>query len=269
MGLPLVEEIEDVFGSHGASGFEFAAFLAEEELAVVIENGNGGNAAFEGNIVFLGDVEILVHLADVDVDNDEGFIEGGSDFGAVEGFVEDVAIEAPVAAEDDEDAFVAGRGRLEGVGNFGVGIERGIVDLLAVERLAETRGGGALHDDEGPVLGFLMPALDHGDEFFLRSGAGLEGKGDLEDEEMEIGLRLAFLEEVGGKTGESLGFEGGPEGEFVGERERLVVEAGDMGLGGLAVEGGESRGVSGEDGGTPLLERRKGWSGGPRVGGEG
>jgi len=66
-GLPLIEEGEDILGRHGTGGFEFAAFLAKEELAVGVQDGDSGDAALERDIVFLGNIEILVHLADVDV----------------------------------------------------------------------------------------------------------------------------------------------------------------------------------------------------------
>jgi len=65
--LPLVEESEDIIGRHGTGGFEFAAFLAEEELAVGVQDGDSGDATLERDIVFLGNIEILVHLPDVDV----------------------------------------------------------------------------------------------------------------------------------------------------------------------------------------------------------
>jgi len=69
-----VEEGEDVFGGHGAGGFEFATLLAEEESAVGIEDGDGGDATVKRDAVLFGDVEIFVHLADVDVDDEEGFV---------------------------------------------------------------------------------------------------------------------------------------------------------------------------------------------------
>lgn len=250
-----MEEGEDVLGGHGTGGFEFATLLAEEEFAVGIEDGDGRDAAIEGDIVFFGDVEIFVHLADVDVDDEEGFVESGSDLGAVEGFVENVTVKAPVAAEDEEDALVGGGGGVEGVGDFGVGIESGIVDLLIVEGLAKTGGSGTLDEDESPVISFLMPALDEGDEFFLGRCALLHGERELKNEEVDTGLRLALAEEFGGEVGEALGFQGGPEGKFVGERDGFVAESGDLGLGGSAVERGKGGGIAGEDRGAPLVER--------------
>jgi hypothetical protein len=55
--------------------------------------------------------------------NDEKrFVESGRDFRRVEGFVEHMAVEAPVAAEDDEDAFVSSGSGVDGFGDFFGGI---------------------------------------------------------------------------------------------------------------------------------------------------
>jgi len=148
-GLPLVKEGEDVFGGHGASGFEFTAPLAEEELAAGIEDGDGGDTAVERDFVFFGDVEILVHLSDVDMDDEERFVEGGSDFRAVEGFIENMAIETPVAAKDDENTLVGSGGGFDSFRDFLVGIDVGGIEIfLFVERLAETCGCGVLGTGE-------------------------------------------------------------------------------------------------------------------------
>ena len=69
VGLPGAEEGDDVFGSHGAGGFEFATLLAEEEGAIRIKDGDGGDAAIERDVVFFGDVEVFIHSADVNVDH--------------------------------------------------------------------------------------------------------------------------------------------------------------------------------------------------------
>lgn len=265
-GLPLVEEIEDIFGSHGTGGFEFAALLAEEELAVGVEHGDGGDPAFDRNIVFLGHVEILVHVADINVDDDEGLVQGRTDFGAMESLIQNVAIEAPVATEDDEKALVPRRSGTQSLGDFGVCIPRWVVDLLLVERLTKARGGGALDHNNGPMIAFLVPALNECDEFLLRRGAGPEVQRNLHHEEVQVRLGLAFLNEIGGKIGETFGFQGRPEGELVGQREGLFVHSGDVRFRGFAVEVSEGRGVTGKNGSTPLRESRKGRGGGPRVG---
>ena len=102
----MVEEGQDVFGGHGACGFEFAALLREEELAIGIEDSDSGDAAVEGDVILFGDVEITVHFADIDVNDEERFVERGSNFGGVESFIEDMAVEAPITAEDDKNTFV-------------------------------------------------------------------------------------------------------------------------------------------------------------------
>ena len=125
-GFPLVEEGEDVGGGQGAGGLKLTLFLAEEELAGGIENGNGGNAALEGHLVLLGEIEVFVATADVHMDDYKIFVEEGGDFGAVKGFVESVAIEAPIGAENDKNTFVRGRGGMERFVDlpFGVGVFR-------------------------------------------------------------------------------------------------------------------------------------------------
>ena len=115
--------------------------LAVEEFAVGIEDSDGRDAILNRNLVFFGDVEIFVHLTDVDVGDEEGFAESGSDFGTVEGFVEDVAIEAPVAAENEENAFMSGGGGAKNVSDFLMRVDARRIDDFVFERLAETGSG--------------------------------------------------------------------------------------------------------------------------------
>ena len=264
-----MQEIEDIFGGHGPGGFELAALLAEEELAVRVKHRDGRNTALDGNVVFFGHVEVLVHVADVDVDDDEGFIQGRGDLGAMESFIENMAIEAPVSSEDDQKALVSRCRGTEPLGDFGVGVSGRIVDLLLVEGLTKASGGGALDDDNRPMIAFLMPALDECDEFLLRRGTGLEIQRDLQHEQMELRLGFAFFNEIGGKIGKPFGLQGRPKGELVGQRELLFVHSGDIGFRGFAVETGERGGITRKNGGTPLRESGKGRGGGPRVGSSG
>lgn len=251
---PLVEELDDVFGGHGASSFEFAALLTEEEFAGGIEDGESGDAAVERNIVFFGNVEIFVHLADVDVDDKEGLVEGGGDFGAVESFVKNMAIQAPVAAKDDQDAPVRSGGGVESFSNFLVSVGVGRIEIFSYERLREARGIGALGDAKTPFVVGVEPALSHGDIMLLESGALLGGEGKLENQDVKAGLRIIFLHKLRGEIGEALGFPEGPEGELVFEGDRLVIRADQLGLRSLAVEGGKSGGITGENRGAPFLK---------------
>lgn len=104
--FPFVQEVENVLGSHGAGGFKFSTLLAEQEFAIGSKDGYGRDATIKRNIVFLGDVEVFVHLTDIHMDDQKGLVEGRGDFGAVEGLVKNMAIETPVAAKDHQKTFV-------------------------------------------------------------------------------------------------------------------------------------------------------------------
>ena len=205
--------------------------MAEEELAVGIEDGEGGYTAVERDIVFFGDVQIFVHLADVDMDDEERFVEGGSDFGAVEGFVENVTIEAPVAAKDDENALVGSGGGLKSLGDFLVSVDARGIEIFLFEGLAEASGSGVLGNGEKPLVTLMEPTLGHGDVLFLKGGAVFCGEGELEKEDVETGLRIILLDELRRKIGEAFGFPGRPESELVLEGDGLFAWADKMRLG--------------------------------------
>jgi hypothetical protein len=250
----VVEEGEDVFRAQGASGFKFAALLAEKQLAVGIEDGDGGNAAVERNVVLFGDVEILVHVADVDMDDFKRFIEGGSDFLAVEGFVENVAIEAPVTAEDDEDALVGSGSSIEGLGDLMVGVGRGIVDLLVLEGWTEASSRGVLGNSDELLVAALHPALGENDVLLMEGATFFQGESELEKQQMKLGLGSLALGDVVREVGEAFGFPGSPELEFVGKRKRLAGRSAEAWGGILGIECGESRRIAGENGGAPFVE---------------
>ena len=68
VGLPSVEE-----GGDGllAGVFELLFVFGVEEIAVGVDDGKSGNAFGDGDVVLLGDVDVVIHVADVDVDEDE------------------------------------------------------------------------------------------------------------------------------------------------------------------------------------------------------
>jgi len=262
LGLPGAQEGEDIFGSHGAGGFKFAAFLGEKEFAVGIEDSDGRDAAIERDTIFFGDVQILVHFANVDVNDNEELVEGGSDFGRVKGFVENVAIEAPVAAKDDQDAFAEGDGGLEGFGDFFGGIGASGIDVPLLERLAKACRKGVSRRQKQPFGSLIKPALDHGDVFPMRRGTGLVGERELQDQNVDVGLWVLLLGDFGGKVDESFGFKSGPESDFVRKRDGILLEVGDLGGGRLRVQAFESGGIARKDSRAPLVE---GWEGGRSV----
>ena len=71
-----------------------------------VEHSESGNAFFDGDVVFLGDGDVLIHVTDVDVDEDEVFGEEFCVGALVVVDVEDLAVATPVAAEVEEDTFV-------------------------------------------------------------------------------------------------------------------------------------------------------------------
>jgi hypothetical protein len=241
-------------GGHGAGGFEFAAFLTEEKFAVGIEDSEGGNAAIEGDIIFFGEVEIFVLLADIDVDDEKSFVEGRSDFWAVEGLVENMTVEAPVGTKDDEDPLVGSCCSMKSFGDFLGSVGIGGVEVFCYEGLTEKSGGATLRDTQKPLVALVEPRLGHGDVLFFESGAVFCGESELEHQNVKLWSGIILFSELGGEIGETVGFPGGPEREFVGEWNLYVVWANGLRGGRLRVESRESGGISGKNGGTPFLE---------------
>ena len=54
--FPILQEFDDVFGPDSSGGFEFALFLAHDEFAVWIENGQAGDPLFKGDLIFLREI---------------------------------------------------------------------------------------------------------------------------------------------------------------------------------------------------------------------
>jgi len=148
-GFPLVEEGEDIGGGQGAGGLKFTVFLAEEKFASGIEHGDGGNTAIERHIVLLGEIEILVAMADVHVDDHKIFCEGGGDFGTVKGVVEGVAVEAPIGTKDDKNTFVQGRGGMERFVDFLFGVSGGGIEIFLLGSLTQSRGAKGWGEGQG------------------------------------------------------------------------------------------------------------------------
>jgi hypothetical protein len=254
-----LEEGEDVFGGHGAGASNSPRFWEKRSLPSESRTATAGTPRSRGTPYFFGNVEILVHFADVDVDHKEELVEGGSDFGRVEGFVENVAIEAPVAAKDDQDAFAEGGRGIEGFGDFLAGIGVSGIDVLLVERLAKTGSNGVLRRHKQPFVALIKPTLGHDDVFTLRRSAGLVGERELQDQDVDVGLWVLLLGDFGGKVDESFGFKSGPESDFVRERDGILFEVGDLEGGRLRVQSLKSGEIAREDGGAPSVERREGW----------
>ena len=95
-----------------------------------VEDGEGGDAFGMGTPYFFADVDVVIHVADVDVDEDEVL---GEEFGVgllVEVDVEDLAVAAPVAAEVEDDALVLALACGDGGGDVGAGVRGLGVEVL-------------------------------------------------------------------------------------------------------------------------------------------
>ena len=87
-----------------------------------VEDGECGNAFGDRDFVLLSDINILVHVADVDVDEDEVLGEELGVGALVVVNVEELAVATPVASEVEEDAFVLAAGLGDGDGDVGCGV---------------------------------------------------------------------------------------------------------------------------------------------------
>ncbi len=95
--------------------------LAVKQLASAAEYGND-RYALNRSVVFLGDIEVLVPLADIDVYHVVVLIDQGRDIGLVKSVIEGEAIKAPVCSKNEKHAFVILRRGLEGLRDFFVSI---------------------------------------------------------------------------------------------------------------------------------------------------
>ena len=73
-----------------------------------------------GTLIFFRDIDVFVHVADVDVDDDIVLREELGVGALVVVDVEDLAVAAPVAAEVEKDAFVFVASPCQGGGDVGV-----------------------------------------------------------------------------------------------------------------------------------------------------
>jgi hypothetical protein len=134
--------------------FELLLMFGVKEFAVGVEDSECGDAFGDRDIVFPCDIYILIHVADVDVDEDEVFGEELGVGALVVVDVEDLTVAAPVAAEVEQDAFVLaarpGYGNRDvgrGVGALGVEMWIGLEE--AGLAMSVSRGREAEYTDDG------------------------------------------------------------------------------------------------------------------------
>jgi hypothetical protein len=129
----VVEKVGNGFDVHVTHILELFVLLGEEEFAVGVEYGECGNAFLNGHLIFFGYIDVVIHLSDVDVDEDEVIVEELLVGVLVEVDVEDLAVPAPITAEIEDDALVLLASLLDGRGDVGPGVGCRRVDLALDE----------------------------------------------------------------------------------------------------------------------------------------
>jgi hypothetical protein len=114
--LPAIEELCDVLGR---GVLELLVPLRVEQVTARVENGKRGHAFGDGDVILPGDIEVFVHVADIDVDDEIVLIEKLRVSALMVVDVEDLAVAAPVTTEIEENTLVLAAGMNEGCGNIG------------------------------------------------------------------------------------------------------------------------------------------------------
>src|SRR5437667_1204297 len=128
--LPLLEERLETLILHVAGVLKLALVLGVEQLAVGIEDSEGGDAFLERYAVLSGDVQVLIEAADVDVHDHVVLFDQGGELGLAHLGVERVAVAAPVGAEIQHDVLVASSSLGDGRADELLRVRLFIVDSL-------------------------------------------------------------------------------------------------------------------------------------------
>jgi len=171
--LPPIQKLNHVVFRQHAGLLKFGGRV--EESAVLIQNRNGRHTLFEIDAVFGGYIEIPGVLAHIHVDHQEVVIQERSDPRLMESLVQDMAIDAPVAAENQQNALMAlGRGhdRLAYiVARVGIGlIEVGVRIRRRVQRFVDPLGEAKGREGE-----------EQNKDSWDRHGSILQGTGKIAD----------------------------------------------------------------------------------------
>jgi len=140
-GLPVIEECGDGFGT---GVLELLLAFGVEKFAVSVDYRKSGNTSGDRDVVLLRDVDVFVHVADVDVDEDEMFREKFGIGTLVIIDVEDLAVAAPVAAKVEDDALVLATSLSKGGGDVGGGVGGFGVEILVDLGSDDLRGSWPL-----------------------------------------------------------------------------------------------------------------------------
>jgi len=130
-GLPFDQELRDRRRLDPLHLLELRSLRAVKQLAALAQNRQLGNASLEWNSVLFGQIDILVEMADVDVDQDEIGIENRPVLFIVKIDVEYLAIAAPVPTEIEQNASMGGCRALESGVDVGLRLRRVGINIAA------------------------------------------------------------------------------------------------------------------------------------------
>src|SRR6266508_1916695 len=105
--FPAIQERNQIFLHHGSRRFELSIAAAIKQASIVTQNCNSRHTFIQGRLVLLREVEVLVAFADVHVHKDKAFLYNLVRVTFMQRAVEHVTVVTPVAAEDEEYAFLA------------------------------------------------------------------------------------------------------------------------------------------------------------------
>src|SRR5579864_5303675 len=209
--LPLRQELDDVLRTDAHGGFEFPLFLADDQLPVRIENGQAGDTLFQGNFIFLCEVQVLVILADVHMHHVKVVVNQGRDLPGAESGVQNVAVVTPIAAKNQNDALVIFRGSAQRGGNFRGGFLGIRIKLrirfggLGKAARGFLHHGAPLRRHDAPLTQLLHPYLRPGNHGGFFSAGSLELQFIAQNKSLDAGLQVFLLEYFDVKMTETSG----------------------------------------------------------------
>src|ERR1700704_3589132 len=258
--FPILQEFDDVFGADSSGGFEFALFLAHDEFAVRIEDGQAGDPFFEGDFIFLREIQVPIIIPNVYVNHVIVFVDERGDFLRMERSVQNMAVVAPIPTEDEENALMVFRGGGEGRGNLCRRLLRVLVKLYVRLRGFGQAPGCVLLQvtpltrDNPPVNALPQPYLSSGNNVgFLASGS-LKFYFISKDKKLSARLQILHFENFDVKTAEPRGPQRRPERRLLGGIVRLAPRSLGPGRRSCRVEGCERRFVARNNSRLPTVQ---------------
>src|SRR5258705_6520787 len=258
--LPVLEEFDDVFGPYSSGGFEFALFLAHDEFAVRIEDGQAGDPLFEGDFIFLRDVQVPIIIPYVYMNHVIVFVDERGDFLRMERSVQNMAVVAPIPTKDEENALMVFRGGGEGRGDLCRRLLRVLIKLyVRLGRFGQAPGCALLQvtplsGNNPPVNALPQPYLSTGNSVGFLADGGLKLYFIPEDKKLGARLQILHFENFDVKTAEPRGPERRPERRLLGGIVRFAPRRLGPGRRRCRVEGCERRFVTQNNGRLPAIE---------------